>query len=113
MITNFNKSPNIIFFIYMTIVLILIHGCTKKEDVPIQCLVEYIKSHIEEGKIKEFEKLNGIDVWGEGWGNLTAEIAEDDFVLTDCGVIQYIGQYNESIDILSTNRFCAKEEVKI
>ena len=81
-------------------ILLLTNGCEKNNNVPIECVTNHILANVEKEKIEEFIKLEGVNIWREGWGNMTSSIAEDNYVVEKCGIRQYLAQYEIGIDDL-------------
>ena len=89
-----------VFFVilFVGIILIMANSCSKTKIIPIKCLSDYISANIEEEKVKDFVKLEGLIIWREGWTNLTADIEGDRFILGECGLREYLAQFNLNID---------------
>jgi hypothetical protein len=80
--------------------LIMLLGCSNKKNVQLDCLANHIFANIEKEKIENFITLEGTDVWREGWGELTSDIAEDHYLVEECHIPQYLDKYNfDLIDV--------------
>ena len=100
---NHNKYKSffgVFIALLVVVVSMFLNSCAKNRNVSIECVSNYILTNIDKEKIKNFIKLEGINVWREGWGYLTSEIAEDYFVIEECGVEQYLAQFNLSLNDL-------------
>lgn len=78
--------------------------CIPKVDPSMKCILDYITENIERDKLDEFSKLNDIKVYQE-WGELTADLAEDFFVIENCNFYNYMDQNNMEMDSLSGRMF--------
>jgi hypothetical protein len=88
------------------VALIVIESCSKRKIVQLECLTNYIHANIEKEKIKDFEKLEGVDVWRGGWERLTSEIAEEGhYIIKQCSIRQYLSENNLSLDDIEGQMF--------
>lgn len=85
--------------LFVGTILIVANSCSNTKTIPIKCLSDYISENIEEEKVKDFIRLEGLAIWREGWSNLTSEIVEEDHLVFDeCGLKEYLSHFNLNIE---------------
>ena len=84
--------------LFIGAILVMTISCSKRKVVQLECLANYICANIEKEKVEDFVKLEGLYVWREGWERLTSDIAEDHYLIEECGIPQYLAQYNLNLN---------------
>ena len=95
----------VFMILFIGAILMLTTSCSKKRVVQLECLSNYIYENIEKEKVENFVKLEGINVWREGWERLTSDIAENHYLIEDCSIPKYLAQYNLNLNDLEGQMF--------